>query len=231
MEKLHVFSVGLISFSIAFTVFSYLILVNIPLTALGVGMLILGVSILLTPLNPIPSSAVRSLLEGSVLSLEAILEGFDISSKGYYLLHDDGRVYVYIPLAGEFKPSTLKTPPKSIFVEDSGTTYLVLPPPASELTRFENVSEMDVEEAISRIVVDVVELASSVRVAVGENVVVELKGLRSYVAAGRFRKVFGSLEASIAACIAASVLKRPLHVESEVEEKGLKRITIKLHGE
>jgi len=230
VENLHMFSIGLILFSIPFTIISHLILLNTPLTALGIGMLILGVSILLTPINPIPSSTVRSLLEGSVLSLEAILEGFNTSSKGYYILHDDGRVYVYIPLTGQFKPPTSKTPPKSIFVEDGEAVYLVLPPPASELARFEGISDMNVEDAISHILVDVAELTSSVNIATSEGIVLELKGLRSHVAAGRFRRVFGSLEASIAACIAASILKRPIYVESEFEEEDLKRITIKPYG-
>jgi len=195
MERLHAFGLCLASFGAAFALMAHLLLYSVPLTALGIGTLILGSSIYLTPTQAVPSSAVRALLEGSSLSLEALLEEMNASSRGYYIAQEDRRVYVYVPLEGSGPPKNPKRP-RGIVGEYDGRPYLVLIPPISELVRAEGVA--DLESSLSEILVDITEFGDSVRVArSGPDLIVEVRGPRGRVASGRFVRVFGSIEASI----------------------------------
>ncbi|RLF99009.1 MAG: hypothetical protein DRN49_04990, partial [Thaumarchaeota archaeon] len=164
MEKLHIFALGLLIFSIPFTVTSCIILSNIPLTALGIGLIILASSILLTPLQSIPPKAIRAMLEGSILSLEAILEEFDISRRGYYVRADDGRVYLYVPLREDGGPPTERVEPSGLIHEEGNSRYLVLIPPASELVKIPEISGMSLESALTYMLVDLMEVADSIEV-------------------------------------------------------------------
>jgi len=226
LDRLNAFGLGLASFGAAFSLLAHLLLYSVPLTALGIGALILGLSLYLTPTQPVPTAAVRALLEGAALGLEALLEEMDASARGYYIAHEDGRVYVHVPLVGTEPPESPKKP-SGVVLEEDGRPFLVLLPPISELVKVEG--PVDLESSLSEILVDLTEFADSVRaVRSGRSVIVEVRRPRGGVAAGRFVRVFGSIEASIAAAVAAASLRRPVYVASEAEEKGVKRITLRV---
>lgn len=228
MDRFSAFGAALASFGVPFSLFSYFLLSNVPMTALGIGITILGLSILMTPTEPVPKGAVRAILEGSVLAIEALLEEADASSPGYYVACDDGRVYALVPLARDAGPPPT-TPPKGLVTSVGGEPYLALPPPASELINYVNLPG-DLDSAIGEILVDITELCESVKVARGDVVAVEIKGPRSSVGAARFRRVLGSLEASVAASTAAAVLRLPVRVSSEVDEGRVKRVALEVIG-
>lgn len=214
MDRLVFFGFSLTSFGLVFSYFSYFIMGSVPLTALGIGCIILGLSILLTPSNPIPRRVVRALIESSVLNLEALLEEFDVKCRGYYVLGGDGRVYVYVPVSSDLKPPSQALNPRGVFVDGEGGGYLVFLPPASNLLGLEFSG--DLESAISEVLVDLTGFCSSVRVVREAEIVVEVGGCRVDVGAERFKRVFGSIEACLAACVVARFLGRPVYVHSEV---------------
>jgi len=229
LEKLHLFGAGLLSFSIPFTAVSLLILENIPLTALGIGLIILAASILLTPTRSVPPQAVRAMLESSILSLEEILEEFEISKRGYYVRAPDGRVYLYVPLREDAGPPSCREEPVGLVHRESGVEYLVLVPPAAELVKSPEVSGTGFEPALTYVLIDLLEAADSLEVVTDGFITVKLRNVKSHVSAGRFKAVFGSLEASIAACIAASLLG-PTRVAEELEEGDDKTIILEVLG-
>ena len=224
MEKLHFFGASLLTFSIPFTAVSLLILENIPLTALGIGLIILATSILLTPTRSVPPQAVRAMLESSILSLEEILEEFEIARRGYYIRAPDGRVYLYVPLREDVGPPSCREEPIGLVYRESGVEYLVLVPPAAELVKSSEVSGIGFETALTYVLIDLLEAADSLEVVTDGFITVKLRNVKSHVSAGRFKTIFGSLEASIAACIAANLLG-PIRVAEEFE-KGDDRIII-----
>lgn len=224
------FGISLLIFSIPFTVFAFLIISNIPLTALGIGLLILSISILLTPIRVVPPHAVRAVMEGSVLGLEAILEELDISERGFYVQSPSGRVYVYVPIHGEAKPPNVVSEPSGLIYKESGSEYLVLVPPASELVKSPELSGMDIESALNYVLVDLMEVAESVEVVMNHVVLVKLKKVKSQVSAGRFKTVFGSLEASIAACISANLFEIT-RIVNEIDEDDDKIIVLEVFGD
>jgi len=229
LERLHAFGAALLALSIPFTAAAFTILESVPLTALGIGFVILSISILLTPAQTIPPHAVRAMMEGSVLSLEAILEEFDISEKGYYIRSPSGRIYVYVPIAGDPGPPSGEPEPSALIYKERGSEYLVLVPPASELAKSPEISGMDFESALTYVLVDLMEAADSMEVVANGFISVKLRNVKSHISAGRFKAVFGSLEASIAACLAANLLG-PTRIADELEEGDDKIIILEVFG-
>lgn len=222
MHRLHAFGIGLTSFSAAMAAWSYMIIGSIPLTALGIGLSILGISIILTPTETVNPRTIRTLLEGSVLSLEALLEEFNVSSRGYYVMATDGRVYLYVPIGGSSGPPSNPANITGLVSTSGRGRYLVLIPPGSEIVRSPEIPVMSLEDSLRHILVELTDLADGVEVEVGERVVVWLKSPRGHISAGRFKNVFGSLEASIVACMIASILG----VCRVVEEREMKNSRI-----
>jgi len=232
MDRLGVLGVGLTVFTSLLTIWSYLFLMNIPLTALGIGLLILGISILLTPTHPIPPHAVRALLEGSTLNIEALLEELNITNRGYYVKGADGRVYVLIPIGRDTGPPIGELEIKGLVTKIQDGKYLTIIPPSSEIIYVQELSEAGFDDALNYIIVDLSELAESVETStVGEYVVVKIRKPRGHVASWRFRNVLGSLEASIAASLLAKKYG-VARIVDEVDMEGERIITLEVfqHG-
>ena len=58
--------VGLVVFGALFAEYAFLMLLSVPMTALGISCVILGVTTVLIPDNPIPASNIRRLWKYSV---------------------------------------------------------------------------------------------------------------------------------------------------------------------
>jgi len=225
----HAFGVGLTAFSATLTLWSYLILGNAPLTALGMGLTIVGVSIVMTPLQTVHPSTIRGLLEGSVMTLEALLEELNLSKRGYYVRAGDDRVYLYIPVDVDKGPPSNPSKVTGMMAVDKESRYLVLIPPASEIVKNQEIADMGLEDALKHVLVELTELSDRVDVSAGELLTVKLHSPRAHVSAGRFKNTFGSLEASIIACVTAAVLG-PTVIVDELEEKGSKVVMLRVLG-
>lgn len=228
MDKLNLAGISLVAFGATFSLLSYSLIYNIPLTALGLGALILGFSLLITPTSPIPHKITRSIIEGSALSLEMLLEELNVSTRGVYVPGEDKRVYLCVPLSERYEPPGGKINPRGMVTRIEGNEYLTLIPPVSEIPKVNEYTT--VEDAITDLLVNVTELCESAKVAHEDAIYVEIKKPRVYLGAKRFEKVFGSLEASVAACAAAAILNKPITVFSEHEEKNRKVIVLKVHS-
>jgi len=124
----------------------------------------------------------------------------------------------------------LDAPVDGLITKVGGMQYLVIFPPASALMKNLPPDEggagaADLEGAISEAVVDEAGLADSLRVTeTGRAVTVEISSPKSKAGAGRVRHVMGSLEAGIAAAVAARARGRAVRVVSEEDAaRGRKR--------
>ena len=97
---------------------------------------------------------------------------------------------------------------------------LLVIPPGSELVRASELSEASgLEDAIQYILTEVSELCSSAKVAVSaDKLVVEMKGIKLKTEAAKYLLSLGSIPASVAASVAATVLKKGVTLDSEVIE-------------
>lgn len=227
MDRLHIFGVGLTIFSTILALWSYIVFSNITLTALGIGLTILGISLVLTPPHPIPPQAIRALLEGATLNIEAILEELNISTRGYYVRASDDKIYVFIPIGKDAGPPSKDLSIKGLIAKNGKSSYIVLIPPSSEIIKVPEVSEARFEDALNFVLVELAELADSIEVSTGENIVIKVRNPRSYVTAWRYRSVLGSLEASIAALLLVRD-HRVARIIEELEEDGDRIIVLEI---
>lgn len=220
---------GLIIFGAPLAVYSHYILLNVPFISLGLACIVLGVTLLMVPENSVPEYSVRAMVEGATVNIEALLEEFDVDEKATYLPPREGRVYAFTPLhktldktLEEFEKASLR-----VLTEVSGSPGLFIFPPGSEIVRLALLSEeYELEGALNYILVDFVETVKSVKAILDDNrVVIELNTPSMVTDLPRFNRVFGSIPTSLAGCIIASVLRRPVVFDKEeVDDKRIRSI-------
>lgn len=224
---------GLTSFGAILAFFSYFIALNIPLTALGIACIILGLTIALTPSTPIPKLAVRAMIEGSCLNLEALLEEFNVEGKAVYMPPRDDRVFAFIPLSSNPAQITFKEAvklPLRVLTSVEGRLGLIVFPPGSEVVKLAGVAQgLSVEEALNLTLVEFLEGASSIKaVARGDRIVVEVSNPIVGADLPRVNRSLGSLVISVAGCALAKSLGRPVAFIEEAFEDGKVKAEFKL---
>jgi hypothetical protein len=209
-------------FGTIFAIYSHYILMNTPLTALGLACVILGTTTALTPSSPVPVKTVRAIVEASCVNIEAVLEEFDAKIKATYLPPRDeeslGRAYV--PLKsnpGTENASAAMDSPIRVVTNVGGEPGLLLFPPGSEIIRLSRLGdEAGIEDSLNYILVDFLEAVESVKATRDrENIFVSISGLRLSTNYPRFKKVLGELPTSIAGNVLASVTGNPVTLIKE----------------
>ena len=222
------FGVALSAFGAVVASVSYFALFSVPFTALGVACAILGLATVNLPEQSVPKRAVRALLQGATLSIEALLEEFNADGKGVYLPPKDGLVLAYVPLGPETpSPEAVGRAPRRVVTEADGVPVLLVFPPAAEVVRASEPAGL--EESLQRLLCEVTELCSSVKSVESDGaVVVEMKGVKVGTEAVRYRRALGSIPAGVAACVIAAQKGRGVAVASETEDGGATVATFRL---
>lgn len=232
LDRYSGLGLGLIVFGAPSAVYSYVVLLNTPLTALGLACVVLGGTLLLVPGSPVPRETVRAMVEASCVNVEALLEEFDVRGRGVYLPPKDGRGYVYVPLKGGASgASAAMRAPTRVFVRVEDKPALMVFPPGSEVVRLSGLGvEAGVEEALVFVLVDFLEAVHGVKaIREGGRVVVEYS--RPVVGTGfpRFVAVLGSLPVSVGGSVLASVLGAPVELVEEESSPGRIRAVYRVH--
>jgi hypothetical protein len=219
------FGLALAFFGAILTFFAYFIALNIPLTALGLACMILGLSIALTPSSPIPKLAVKAMLEGSCLNLEALLEEFNVEGKAVYMPPRDDRVFAFIPLSSnptQVEFEEINKAPLRVLTSAEGKLGLIVFPPGSEVIRLAGIAEgLAIEEALNLALVEFLEGADSVKaMAKDDRIIVEIANPKVSSDLPRVKRSLGSLTISIAGCALAKSLGRPIAFLEEAIEEG-----------
>lgn len=215
------FGAGLTFFGIVFSLGSYLVLGNVPLTALGIGLTVLGLAWAMTPPHPVPRYAVSSIIKSACNNIEALLEATGAVERALYIpVEDEGKVFAYIPLrkaADITIREIVEASGRMVFRRGGNLGLMVLPPNVD----FGNphgmeASASDVNAVLEYALVDS-ELAESVSAVEAEGVVVvEAYKPRVDVEYPRFRLVMGSLPSCIAAQALAQALNKPVQIVEEI---------------
>lgn len=231
LDRYSGFGLGLIVFGVPLAGYSYLVLLNTPLAALGLACVVLGSTLLLVPSSPVPRETVRAMVEASCVNVEALLEEFDVRGRGVYLPPKDGRGYVYVPLKGGADVSGAMRAPARVFVKVGGAPGLMVFPPGSEVVRLSGLGEeAGLEEALGFVLGGFLEAVHGVKaVREGERVVVEYSGPVVGTGFPRFVAVLGSLPVSVGGSVLASVLKTPVELVEEESSPGRIRAVYRVH--
>ena len=204
---------GLLVFGAPFMLYSHYVLQMVTFTALGMACVILGSVALLTPSSPVPLAAVRVLMDGAYVNIEALLEEMDLRERAVYVPRD-GRVYCFVPSGEEFSLGGGVR-----LVRDDGVFVF---PPGSELIGLVDLSvEGGVEAGLVGVLVDFLEVCEGVRAVVsGDDVVVSF--VKPVVGGDypRVRSCMGSLPVNVAGVVLAHVLGEGVRFVDERVDAG-----------
>lgn len=210
---------------IPFAAYAYYVLLNVPLTVLGLACVILGATMFLIPSSPVPPQTVRAMVEASCVNVEALLEEMDAREKGVYLPPRDDRGWAYVPLSGNpglDNAWEVLDAPVRVVTDAGGEPGLMVFPPGSEVVRLSMLGEeVGLEEALSYVLVDFLEGAESVKAThAGGDIVLKIQGSRLETDFPRYRSVLGSLPVSLAGSVLAAITGRPVKLLEESEIRG-----------
>jgi hypothetical protein len=225
VDRYFSIGLGLVSFGLIFTFFSYFILFNTPLTALGLACIILGATAASLPEHVVPQNAMKAMLRGTTLNIEALLEEFEAKESAVYLPPRNGLVSVYVPLASNPKSASIaamQEAPRRVLSMADGEPGLIVFPPGAEVVRVSELGEdVSLEETLRYFLGDVTELCSSVKVSELEgDIILEMKNVKVRTEAPKYRTLLGSIPSSLAACVIASVTKRSVRLIDERDIDG-----------
>ena len=223
LDRYQYLGIGLIGGGLTFAVFSYIVLLSIPLTALGLSVFIIGLILLQVPSNPLPTNQIRAMLEASLINVEALLEEYNALGSAVYLPSNSERVNAFIPLNEDSYPRNLRLSqiPKRVITKAGSTRGLLVFPPGGELVRLAMLPEdIGLKHALNKVLVHFTELANSVKsVEEAGQMIVELGKPKTSTEHVRVNKCLGSLPMSIAGCVIAHVLSKPVHfLREEITE-------------
>ena len=215
--------IGLVSFGVPFAIYSYWVLVNVTFSAFGLSCIILGATLLMVPSTPVPSHHIRAMLEGSLVNIEALLEEYDVYGKAVYLASVDGRVNCFVPINEQEETLRVKVEnfPLRVLTKMGDVSGLLVFPPGSEIVRLARLpDDIELEDALSFVLVDYLEVVNSVKSVreVGD-IVVELVDSLARSDFPRVNKSLGSIPVSVAGCVIAYVTAIPVvFIREEVSE-------------
>jgi hypothetical protein len=219
LDRYQLLGLSLVSFGGVFASYSYLVLLSVPLTALGLACIILGSTLLMVPGSPVPRHQMRAMMEASLVNVEALLEEFDVKGKAVYMPPNDGRVHAFIPVQGNVDLGAIdpQRVPVRVLTEAGGVRGVTVFPPGSEAVRLSLLpEEAGAEDALSHVLVDFIEAVESVKlVRRGSEAVVELGRPRASSEYPRVNGCLGSYPVSLAGCVLAHVLRGPILYRGE----------------
>ncbi len=214
----------------------YLILESVPLSALGISMIILGlVSSMLAGSRPdITPEASQMMLISGIQNLASLLEELGLRSRAIYLpsQEGEGRPRALIPLQenGAVPKNTGKLPERLVARYGPGMhdIGLVVTTPGSVSLDGVGIEPgggyEQIEGALNNILVGIMDLADSVSANISNGrVVVNITKPRLKYENIWFYRCLGSPMASIAATAASQALSSPVRIDREEKtRKGLK---------
>lgn len=212
---------------------------SVALTALALSAVLLGTIALFLDrsLPPIPPRVAQLLLESGLANLSGLLEETGVSATAVYLPSTitGGQPRALIPLSPDgHRPAISQVNAQRLIVEfgprpeDIG--LLVSTPGGSAVSFLDEPlgsTSAELESAITKLLVGVLDIASTVQVDQDNGTVtVRIGGIRLSMGDLWAQRILGSPAASVAATIVAEGLKKAVVIESEAQTADA--VTVKL---
>ena len=227
----RILGLSLILAGIIFAPVSYFVINSAPLAAAGVSTLVLGFTCFaLAGTRPnISPEAAEALLEAGAENIAALLEELFLHNKAIYLpsAMTDNRPRAIIPFTD--KPVRRVGHPVSgrlvvrFGAEPDELAIAVSTPGGANLKMVQEMlgpTRAQLESAMSRVLVGVLDMATSVGVAMEDHRLrVEIAGARLHSENVWYRGSLGSPLASVVAAISAEGLGKPVRIRSETFQK------------
>jgi len=237
----RVLGLGLCLAGTIFAPISYFIIGSVPLTAVGISVIIIGFTcIALANARPyISSEACEVMLKTGMENTAALLEELGIRNKAVYLpsTMSDGHPQAQIPLRedGDIQRVKGKIPGRlivrygihpddmAIAVTTSGSINIDM------LETKPGPTSGEIEAAVTYILTGLLDIANSVTVNLSDaQVNVEISGPRLHYEDIWYYRCLGSPLASIVAAISSEALEKPIRIKEEDYSKGKSRIILEV---
>ncbi|MDT7864349.1 MAG: hypothetical protein RQ922_00525 [Thermoproteota archaeon] len=228
-ESYSLFGKVLIIFGIIVSFFFYVFYGNIPLTAIGIGAIIIGIAAIMLPEEPTPPATIRSLIESSALTIEAILEELKIESKAIYLPPNEGYASVILPIKTIESLPIEEIDKRNVFLLVRNIPVIKFYPPGCTIVKNILNYDFSLSEALEKVLVDMTEFCSKViAVETAENIIIEITKPNTKEKLPQFSKCLGSLPASLAALTVVTMKKTPVRIVKEEVQKDKIYIHLRL---
>ncbi len=214
---------------------------SIPLTALALSAILLGVIALLLArsLPLVPPQAAELLLEAGLENLAGLLEELGVDAKAIYLPSRlaGGKPRALIPVnSSPTSAEITRSLPQRMIVEfgpnPNDLGVLVTTPGTTIIRLLETppgATSSELEAALARVLVGMLDLASSVEVAQESgNITVNIGGVRLDREDLWIYRSLGTPLASIAAAVVAEGLGKPVKIRSEEHAANHVKIQLEL---
>ncbi len=219
----------------------YLIVESIPLTGMAISFVMLGlVSITLANTrSAISPEASQMMLEAGMENIAVLLEELGLKGKAIYLPRSlrDGRAQALIPIMNDYSSIVIrnKIPGRLIvrYGRDPQDVGVAVSTPGSVcldgLTVQPGRTSVEIESALSTIMVGMLDIASSVSVNIVDNLVnVKVSKPKLGYQNIWFLQSMGSPLASIAAATTSEALDKPVVVVQDEHHKGKAAIKLEV---
>jgi hypothetical protein len=208
----------LTAFGLGLAFYSYFVIGIVPLAALGIACIILGFTTLSLPRRLGGGTALRVMLQGATLSVEALLGPSGVGRAIYLPPAGDGVISAYLPLNGKAENLSLeemRRAPRSLVKEDQ--RGLLVYPVGSEFSKIPEFQDgFSLEDGLKYILVESTDICSRVMAEeTGNTIVVGMKNAETDVQGQRYQDSLGSLPSSLAACVIATLHDRPVTLLEE----------------
>lgn len=240
-NRYQVLGLGFVIAGAIFAPVSYFIIESVPLTAIGISLLILGFTcIALANTRPyISPEACQVILKTGMENTAALLEELGLRNKAVYLpsVMRDGRPQALIPLVDDEEIGRVKGKLPGRLIVRYGArpddlAIAVTTPGSINMDMLEErpgPTADEIETAVTYILVGLLDLASSVSVNVLDGrVEVEIGDPRLGYEDIWYYRCLGSPLASIAAAISCEALSKPVRVAQESYDGGKGRIELEV---
>ncbi|MDH5807388.1 MAG: hypothetical protein QXW62_05860 [Candidatus Methanomethylicaceae archaeon] len=216
-------------FGLILSLGSYIIIENIPLTAMGIGLIIIGIAWFSLPPYPIPRKAILDIIESSCSNIESFLEFIGVNKRAIYL-PSNGKVVAYVSLIENENPRNISFKEiadnidRFIIKQGKCLGFTIIPPSI----KLDNINpETNIEAILDYVLVEYSEIAESVKAIKSEDgFIVEVNKVRVDINYPRFKIVMGSLPSCLIAQIIALIFSKPVQI---IDEKYFKdKIIIQL---
>jgi hypothetical protein len=204
-------------FGLTLSLGAYILLGNIPLTAMGIGLIIIGVSWALIPQNPIPRKAIMDIVKSSCSNIEAFLEFVGATRRAIYIpSKEGGRVMAYVPLKGSIPLNAIANNDDRMIVRHGEGLGVMITPPKVEFGNPSVEYGGSVEAILNYVLIEASEIAESINVVKSEDgFIIEIRNVRVDIEYPRFKVVMGSLPSCLAAQAIATTLSKPVQIVDE----------------
>jgi hypothetical protein len=231
-------------FCLAGTIFapiSYFIIGSVPLTSIGISMIIIGfICIALANTRPyISPEAGQLMLKTGMENTSALLEELGLKNKAIYLpsMMRDGHPQALIPLTQDDNIQWIKQKIPGRLIVRYGVNPIdmaiaVTTPGSFNIDLLETKpgpAAGDIESAVSYILTGVLDIANSVTINMADGqVTADINGAKLHYEDIWYYNCLGSPIASIVATISSEALQKPIRIVEESYNKGKSHIILEV---